>query len=201
MRNKENNAQLIELPIDYIGFIFYDKSPRFVGTQIDPAIIELIPPQIQKVGVFVNSPLNETISIAENNQIDFLQLHGSETPEYCNKLQDRGFSIIKSFKAENEGLQKKLEEYRFSCNYYLFDTPTKNFGGSGEKFDWTILKSMKIYLPFFQSRGNSLEDAKSLQNIKLQGHHAIDLNSRFETSPGIKNIELIRNFIEHFKND
>jgi phosphoribosylanthranilate isomerase len=199
MRDKENIIQLVQLPIDYIGFIFYSGSPRYAGTKIEPSILRNIPSHIQKVGVFVNSTIEETSNIANENDIEILQLHGNETPEYCNELSEKGFTIIKSFSIKNYDISKKITDYRFSCNYYLFDAPTKEYGGSGQKFDWKILEQQKIYLPFFLSGGIAPGDEEIIKNLNIDGLHAIDLNSRFEIEPGIKNIELIKNFIEKIK--
>ena len=199
MRDKENIAQLIKLPIDYIGFIFYTGSLRYAGTKIDPSVLNLIPSTIQKVGVFVNSSIEEVLNIANENQIEIIQLHGNETPEYCDKLSEKGFTIIKTITANIENFQNKLTDYRFCCNYYLFDTPTIKYGGSGQKFDWKILSHQKFYLPFFLSGGISSDDINNIKNLNIPGIHAIDLNSKFEIEPGLKNIELIKDFMEKVK--
>lgn len=198
MRDKENIAKLVKLPIDYIGFIFYPGSPRYAGTMIDPSVLHLIPSTIQKVGVFVNASQEEVIKIAGNNQIEIIQLHGNETPDYCSELSDKGFTIIKAINAD-EKFSNKLTDYRFCCNYYLFDSPTTKHGGSGEKFDWNILKQQNIYLPFFLSGGLAPGDENAIKKLEISGLHALDLNSRFEIIPGLKNIELIKNFIERIK--
>jgi phosphoribosylanthranilate isomerase len=199
MHDKDNIASLVKLPIDYIGFIFYPGSPRFVGSKIEPSILKLIPSTIQKVGVFVNSSIEEVLNTANENQIEIIQLHGDETPEYCEKLSEKGFTIIKAITATIENFQDKLTDYRFCCNYYLFDTPTIKYGGSGQKFDWKILSQQNFYLPFFLSGGISLDDINNIKSLDIPGIHAIDLNSKFEIEPGLKNIELIKEFIEKIK--
>jgi phosphoribosylanthranilate isomerase len=198
MRNKENILQLVQLPIDYIGFIFYPGSPRYAGEKIDQSIISQIPEKIQKVGLFVNAPVEDVIKIANENQIDLLQLHGNETPDYCSELSGKGFPVIKALSVD-ELLSEKLIDYRFCCNYYLFDTPTSKYGGSGKKFDWKILENQKMYLPFFLSGGISPDDADIIRNLYLQGFHALDINSKFEIEPGIKDIGLIKHFIKELK--
>ena len=196
MRDKENIAQLVELPVDYIGFIFHPQSPRYVGEVIDKSILDIIPKKIIKVGVFVNRPIKEVSRIAKENNLQCIQLHGSEIPDYCNVLKEEGFTVIKAFKAEPELLTCQTSNYRFAADYLLFDTPTASFGGSGHKFDWQMLLQQKLYLPFFLSGGISLEDISNLNNLEIPGLFALDINSRFETSPGMKDIGKIKQFIE-----
>jgi phosphoribosylanthranilate isomerase len=194
MRERENIARLVDLPIDYIGFIFYPGSPRYAGQKIEKSILNLIPSSIQKVGVFVNADENEITKYTGENDLEIVQLHGNETPEFCDRLSEKGYTIIKTFGADNY-LSEKLSAFRFSCNYYLFDTPTSKYGGSGRKFDWNVLTKEKIYLPFFLSGGISPDDVDLIKNLKIEGIHAIDLNSKFELKPGLKNIESIKDFI------
>jgi phosphoribosylanthranilate isomerase len=199
MRDKANIETLVQLPIDYIGFIFYPQSPRFVGERIEPSAISIIPKSIKKVGVFVNATIHEVLCKAEENALDCLQLHGSETPDYCNALKEKGFIVIKAFKAEPELLTCETAEYRYACDYLLFDTPTSKHGGSGIKFNWDILKQQKLSLPFFLSGGIAPGDEDAVNTLDVKGLYAIDINSRFETEPGLKNIDSIKNFISHIK--
>ena len=199
MREKANIEALVQLPIDYIGFIFYPQSPRFVGERIEPSVISAIPKRIKKVGVFVNATIHEVLCKAEENALDCLQLHGSETPDYCNALKEKGFTIIKAFKAEPELLTCETANYRYACDYLLFDTPTPKHGGSGNKFDWQMLKQQKLSLPFFLSGGIAPGDEDSINTLDMKGLYAIDINSRFEIEPGLKNIDLIKNFISQIK--
>jgi phosphoribosylanthranilate isomerase len=196
MRDKDNITQLIELPIDYIGFIFHPQSPRYIGEMIAKDILEIIPDRIKKVGVFVNRPIKEVLRTAKENQLQNIQLHGNEIPDYCNVLKDEGFIVIKAFKAEPELLTCETANYRFTADYLLFDTPTANYGGSGQKFDWQMLMIQKLYLPFFLSGGISLDDAVKIKNLEIPGLFALDINSRFETEPGVKDIGMIKQFIE-----
>jgi len=199
MRDAANIAELVTLPIQYIGFIFYPQSPRFIGTAIDKKTLKLIPEHIQKVGVFVNAPLIEVSRIVSENQLQCVQLHGSEIPDYCNKLKEDGLTVIKAFKTDLETLTCKTAPYKYSCDYFLFDSPTPKHGGSGEKFDWAILKEQHISLPYFLSGGIAPGDATIIKNFDLHGLHAVDLNSRFEVEPGIKDIGRIKSFIEDIK--
>jgi phosphoribosylanthranilate isomerase len=199
MRNLQNIEALIELPIDYIGFIFYPQSPRFVGEKIDKAIINSIPSNIQKTGVFVNATLQEVLRKADENSLNCLQLHGNETPDYCNALKDRGYTVIKAFKADPAVLTCETVDYKYVCDYFLFDTPTPKHGGSGQKFDWQILKQQKLSLSYFLSGGIAPGDEYAINDFDGKGLYAIDLNSRFETQPAEKDIQLIKSFIEKIK--
>lgn len=196
MREKDNILQLVQLPVDYIGFIFHPQSPRYVGENIHKSIIDLIPDTIKKVGVFVNRPVKEVLRIAKENQLQCIQLHGNEIPDYCNAIKEEGFTVIKAFKAVPELLTCETANYRFAADYFLFDSPTPNFGGSGQKFDWQILMQQKLYLPFFLSGGISLDDIEDIKNLEIPGLFALDINSRFEITPGLKDVEKIKNFIE-----
>ncbi len=196
MREKNNIAQLVKLQVDYIGFIFYPASPRYIGEKIGKEILDLIPETINKVGVFVNSPVKQVLTIANENQLQCIQLHGNEIPDYCSVIKEKGYAVIKAFKAEPGLLTCETANYRFAVDYLLFDTPTENFGGSGQKFDWQILLQQKLCLPFFLSGGLSMDDITNLKNLEIPGLFALDINSRFEIKPGVKDIEKINQFIE-----
>lgn len=198
MRDRQNIESLVQLPIDYIGFIFYPNSPRYVEP-LEEGIIKAIPANIKKTGVFVNAPLNEVLRTAEKYDLQCIQLHGDEIPDYCNSLKEKGFTVIKAFKADPENLTCSTTFYRFACNYFLFDTPTELHGGSGKKFDWEMLKLQKLYLPFFLSGGISVDDAENIKNIEMEGLFAVDINSKFEISPGLKDISKIKEFINRLK--
>ena len=199
MRDKNNILSLVQLPIDYIGFIFYPLSPRYIGNTIPLEILNLIPSTVKKAGVFVNAPLIDLLLIAEKNHLDCIQLHGNETPEYCAILRENGYKVIKAFKAEQEMFTHGTVQYNYVCDYFMFDTPTPKFGGSGIKFDWTILKQQKISLPFFLSGGIGPDDIEIIKGIDINEFYAVDINSKFEIKPGIKNIDLIKGFIEKVK--
>lgn len=197
MREPENIMQLCILPINYIGFIFYPPSPRYVGDEFSTEVSGLVPQNIEKVGVFVNENINSLLRQAEKHQLQNIQLHGSETPDYCLSIKEHGYTVIKAFKVDPTLLTCETADYRFACDYYLFDTPTPKHGGSGEKFDWEILKQQKLYHSFFLSGGIAPGDESLLKNLELQNLYAIDINSRFEISPGLKNIPVIKGFLEN----
>ncbi len=189
--------QLAQLPVDMLGFIFYPRSPRFVVGKIDPSEIALLPENISKVGVFVNEDEAIIETNAKTYNIDTLQLHGSESPQQCEKLKNKGYRIIKAF---NLTKQNDYSAYAPYCEYFLFDTPSEQHGGTGAKFDWSLLESYKGQTPFLLSGGIGPDDAEEVNQIKHPQMAGIDINSKFEIEPGIKNLEIIQKFIEKQRN-
>jgi phosphoribosylanthranilate isomerase len=206
MRDSENISSLIALSPDFIGFIFYRKSSRYVT---DFPQVE-IPSTIKKVGVFVNEKLDEVLKMVINYQLDCVQLHGNETAEYCQKLRQFSytnigidssspyFEIIKAFSVADDFDFTKTVSYQNNCDYLLFDTKGKDYGGNGVKFNWKILKKYKYKTPYFLSGGIGLEEKKELKEFLRRPESnycvAVDVNSRFEISPGVKNIEKLKEF-------
>jgi phosphoribosylanthranilate isomerase len=194
MRDEENIRQLCELPIHYIGFIFYPPSPRYAG-DMPVTAIRNVPAHISKVGVFVNAD-NATIRAAiEKYDLNIVQLHGNELPDFCHNLKSMGIPVIKSIPASNL-TSNQLTAYSQACDYLLFDTPTALYGGSGQKFNWNEIEGINIPLPFFLSGGLSPNDANEVMAFSHPQFFAIDLNSKFETRPGYKNIGLLKTFIQ-----
>lgn len=200
MREPDNIAGLTKLNPDYIGFIFYSRSKRFVGNEFDPDIVASVPPNIKKVGVFVNAPLNSILETSEFFGLDYVQLHGNEPVDYCKFVFYAGIKIIKAFPVNGEFNFGKLPAYKPFCDFFLFDTQTSTFGGTGEKFDWEILNNYDNEKPLFLSGGISENDVGAIKKINGINIHAIDINSRFEDKPGLKNIEKIQNFIKAIGN-
>ncbi len=201
MRDSENISSLLDLKPDFIGFIFYDKSKRFVA---DFPEVE-IPSEIKKVGVFVNEKLDEVLKKVNDYQLDYVQLHGNETPEFCRNLrhsklvsESHNLGIIKAFSLGDEFVFGKTLPYQDDCDYLLFDTKGKDYGGTGLKFNWNILKNYKGKTPYFLSGGIGLEDTNRLRSFSRTPEAnlcvAVDVNSRFETRPGNKNIEKLNEF-------
>lgn len=177
---------------DYIGFIFYAESLRCTPTSFPVS-------KGIKTGVFVNESLQEIIHISQMEKLDAVQLHGNETPEYCASL--RQLTVIKAFGIDEDFDFQSLENYSEHVDYFLFDTKTPGHGGSGKTFDWNILNKYNLNTPFFLSGGlnpNSIEQLKEFKHPMLYG---IDLNSGFEVEPGLKNIELIKTFIDAYNNE
>lgn len=188
--------QLAQLPVDMLGFIFYPRSPRYVIGKIEPSEIATLPKHISKVGVFVNEDEAVIETNARTYHIDTLQLHGSESSEMCRILKNKGYRIIKAF---NLTKQNDYTAYAPYCEYFLFDTPSEQHGGTGAKFDWSLLENYKGTTPFLLSGGIGPNDAEELQQIKHQQMTGIDINSKFELEPGRKDTSLLSGFINKIK--
>lgn len=185
--------QLAQLPVDMLGFIFYPRSPRYVVGKIPPEEIKKLPGNIKKAGVFVNENTDNIKEIAKTYHLDVIQLHGSESAQTCAALKSQGFIIIKAF---NLTKQNDFEAYAPFCDLFLFDTPSEKHGGTGAKFDWSLLESYKGQTPFLLSGGIGPDDAEELQQIEHPQMTGIDINSKFEVEPGRKNVNAIKNFIQ-----
>lgn len=195
MRDAANIKELVALSPDFIGFIFYPKSSRFVST-IDDRTLDLIPKKIRKVGVFVNETAQKIKSVATNFRLDAVQLHGDETPDMCRKLKDEGYMVIKAFHIASADDFSETAEYEGACDYYLFDTKTQGYGGSGVTFDWAFLNQYNGQTPFLLSGGirpDSVQDLWKLTHPMLAG---FDINSGFELKPAFKDISLVKRFKE-----
>ena len=186
--------QLDGLNIDFAGLIFYKESPRYVVGKISKEELESTDFDIKKVGVFVNAGYDEIIEAVEDYGLDIVQLHGEETVKLCEKLSD-DVEVIKVFSldATVKSVDDLVEDYDAVCDYYLFDTAGKNGakGGTGTQFDWKLVKKSKIEKPFFLSGGISVEDVAQIKAFKHPDFYGIDINSRFEKEPGIKDMALI----------
>ena len=190
--------ELISLNTDFLGFIFYEKSPRFVLNHLSLEEIAEIP-HFGKVGVFVNETVEKISEISEKAKLNFIQLHGDEDEEFVKRLRlrlSKNIKIIKVIRIGNQSfdeLQKTINQQPSTVNYLLFDTDSKAFGGTGKTFDWQILNEIEIPIPYFLSGGISLENIHQLSTINQQPI-VLDINSKFEIEPGIKNLEKIKTF-------
>ena len=195
MREAENLREIAALEPDFLGLIFYPKSPRFVSIERAEKLPEF--ENIRRVGVFVNETLENILRIAERTKLSFAQLHGDETPQFCGDLQKQSLKIIKVFKVDESFDSQQLKDFESACDYFLFDTKTANYGGSGNKFDWGILRKMEIKKPFFLGGGigaeNFVEAIEACRDLPL---FAIDINSQAEISPGVKSAQIIREILE-----
>lgn len=190
-----SNRQAVEkLPVDYLGFIFYPKSKRFVDTVTEPGLFNATKPM---VAVFVDENLFEMLGLIKNFGFGFIQLHGKENPETCKILKKQGIKVIKAFSLNEEFDFSQLKKYDRSVNYFLFDTKSSLPGGSGIKFNWNILEKYTGNIPFFLSGGIKPEDAELIKQLDHPGLYGIDLNSGFEDEPGIKNSEKLEKFINY----
>ena len=184
--------ELISLNVDFLGFIFYDRSPRFVLNHLSLEEISEINHQ-GKVGVFVNETIEKIAEISEKAKLNFIQLHGDEDEEFILSLSQRLSKDVKIIKVFRVGTQNlKLETWNLEqIDYFLFDTDSKAFGGTGQTFDWQTLNEIEIPIPYFLSGGISLKNNHQLSTINHQPL-ALDINSKFEIEPGIKDIEKIK---------
>ncbi len=194
MRDEKNIRQLVKLKPDYIGFIFYPESKRYIGDDFDMKILDVIPVKVKRVGVFVNELLENVINTAENFGLNYVQLHGTEPPEYCHELQELNIKVIKAFGISEDFDFEKLFSYDPCCDYFLFDTHSNQYGGTGLKFNWNLIYNYDYPKQFFLSGGIGLEDIHEIQKIDPSYLHAVDINSRFETAPGMKDILSVKKF-------
>lgn len=192
MKFFENILEVSALQPDYLGFIFYEKSARFFEDEIPN-----LPKSIQKVGVFVNDNFESIISKIHKYQLNIAQLHGNETPEFCKDIQTF-CKVIKVFSIDNTFDFHQLENYETVCDYFLFDTKGVLHGGNGYAFDWSILSKYKSQKPFFLSGGIDLENFNQLKKLNLP-IFAIDINSKFELEPGLKDLEKIKTITQKLK--
>lgn len=205
MREPDNLIALSELPIDWIGMIFYAKSPRAVDESLASWLEEheAAFEGKQRVGVFVNAEIDEVLNAVHDYALDFIQLHGEESPEYCQLLRTlmestsmRKARLIKAFRV-GEGFDfNRVNRYSGQCAYFLFDTLGKNYGGTGQQFNWQLLNNYKGVTPFLLSGGIGPEDAAAVKSFEHPQLYGIDLNSKFETQPGQKDIASLKAFVD-----
>jgi len=194
--------QLEALNVDYAGLIFYKESPRYMGDKLSGKEIKNADFDLKKVGVFVNPSYSDLLDAIDDYGLDIVQLHGNETPEMCQDLSE-DVEVIKAFRIEDSSadIDKIVEPYDAVCDYYLFDTAglKESFGGTGKQFDWSILKKAKIEKPLFLSGGIGPDDAAKVKAFKHPDFFAIDVNSKFETEPGVKDMAALLKFMQAFK--
>ena len=201
MKYRQNIHEIIKLKPDFIGFIFYQKSKRFVGETFNENLLKTIPKTTKTVAVFVNESIAQVINIKEKYGFDYVQLHGDESPKYCEELFSREIKIIKAFRVDDDFDFNNLNLYAGFCNLFLFDTKAKEYGGTGKTFNWKLLENYKTAVPFLLSGGigiDNIEEAMDLYHPMLYG---FDINSKLEIQPSIKSkdkteliIKTIRNY-------
>lgn len=199
MTNPVNIKLVSEAKPDFMGFIFYPGSPRYVGEDHVTGLFHNVPDSIKKTGVFVNEDNRRIRDLSVSRGLEMIQLHGEESPVSCLQLRSSGLIIIKAFNVGDEFDFETLVKYVPVCDYFLFDTKTTIPGGSGKKFIWSKLEEYSLDKPFFLSGGVGPEDSDSVKTLENSGLYAVDINSRFETSPGIKDPVLVKKFIEKIK--
>ena len=198
MRDPDNIHSISLLLPDYMGFIFYPRSRRYAG-ELSPSVIAKLPGKITKVGVFVNLPAGDTLSSCRQMGIRTVQLHGDESPDYCKEMQDNGMCVIKVFSIGSQDGFKGMSAYHDSCDFYLLDTASEEYGGSGKQFDWKRLNEYDQDKPFFLSGGIGPGDAERILELKHPELFGVDLSSRFETEPGIKSRDELAVFIRKIR--
>ena len=192
--------QLGDMGVQFAGMIFYHKSPRFVMRFLKGAEVKREKLKVFKIGVFVNASYDEVMNHVDNFGLDMVQLHGDETPYYCERLSNY-ISVVKAFRiVEDDNIDWKIRNFYNDADMFLFDTAGVGFGGTGLKFDWNILSGLDIAKPFFISGGIAPEDPPLLKQFMkdpvAKDLFAVDINSKFETSPGVKDMDKVRKFIE-----
>ena len=200
MKYPENILEVASLLPDYMGFIFWAKSSRYFD-----GIIPILPKSIKKTGVFVNETIDVILAKAEKHDLQAIQLHGSESVAFCKELKNKmhtEIEIIKVFSVDDSFDFELLKPYETVCDYFLFDTKGKLPGGNGTTFDWKTLENYPSTKPFFLSGGIGIEELQSVQEILKTNLpiHAIDVNSKFEIEPGLKNVELSKDAIIRISN-
>lgn len=211
MKDPENLAELLELPIDWVGFIFYKPSPR---NALNPAIQKWVSQnpkafsKVKRVGVFVNAEIEYILNKVHDFTLDYVQLHGDESPEYCNEIISywdistmRRAGLIKAFPVDEDFNFESTNAYAPFCNFFLFDTRGEKRGGNGYTFDWSLLDEYQGETPFILGGGIDEFSDEAIKAIQHPQFFGIDLNSRFETAPGIKAIDKLTLFTKKLKKD
>ncbi|RAJ22060.1 phosphoribosylanthranilate isomerase [Gelidibacter algens] len=222
MKHPANITEIAALQPEYLGFIFYEKSSRFFNGNMPQ-----LPQGTKKVGVFVNASMDEILEKVETYSLDVVQLHGEESPEFCSQLKrhfeenidnvnaiknerlpchasnDSKIDIVKVFSIKDHFNFDQLQPYELVCDYFLFDTKGKLPGGNGYTFNWDVLKNYPSTKPYFLSGGIGLEETDNITAF-LQGNaskycYAIDVNSKFESEPGLKDLKILKEFKNKIK--
>jgi phosphoribosylanthranilate isomerase len=203
MTDIEQVNQLDALGIEFCGFIFYPKSPRYIFRHAPAADLKRIKGNINKVGVFVNAYAEDVVRIVDDCGLYLVQLHGDESPKECEKISSY-VTTIKAFRlTDSDNILWKIKDYSDVVDMFLFDTEGVGYGGTGKKFDWNVLRGLNIRKPFFLSGGIQPEDAGKLKEFTgdpvAKDLFSVDINSKFEIAPGIKDMNKVRQFVTQLK--
>ena len=204
MTSAEQVLQLDDLGVEFAGFIFYPKSPRYVYKFMPRSELKKIKGRgINKVGVFVNATIDEVKQTVDDCGLYLVQLHGDETPKYCEQIANY-VTVVKAFRLrEEDNVLWKVKDYMDIADMFLFDTEGVNYGGTGKKFDWNLLQGLSVRKPFFLSGGIEDGDIGKIKEFSKEAVakdlFSLDVNSKFELSPGIKDMEKLKRFIEEVK--
>jgi phosphoribosylanthranilate isomerase len=193
MRDPKNILEIAELHPDFMGFIFYEQSKRFVGNNF--RIPSGFPESIKRVGVFVNEGVDRILQVVKLHRLDFVQLHGDETVQVVNELKEK-VRVIKVFRVNDQFDFNVTKEFEGIADFFMFDTKTSEYGGSGKSFDWNLLEKYKQSTPFFLSGGLGVNNIKQTTQIKNSNFFALDINSGAETSPGVKDPVILHSIFQ-----
>lgn len=196
MTRSNNIHEVLMLKPDFMGFIFYPHSPRCITGKVDPDFIRGIASSVITTGVFVNESPQAILQTANTYGLRAIQLHGSETPEDCETLRREGLTVIKAFGIKTAADLLQTERYAACTDYFLFDTQSQNHGGTGQSFDWSVLKNHALTKPWFLGGGIA---PANISEAAATGCHALDLNSRFEIETGIKEINSLKEAIKQIR--
>jgi phosphoribosylanthranilate isomerase len=199
MKYPDNLLEVAALKPNYLGFIFYPASKRYMVDTLSPEAVAAIDPEIKTVAVFVNETEDKIESIANAYGIKILQLHGEESPELCLRLRKKGFKIIKVFSIGTSFDFRTVVPYKHCSDYFLFDTKSEQYGGTGTSFNWEILREYDNEIPFFLSGGVGLENIEEVMKLKGLNLFALDVNSKVEVEPGRKDIEKLKKLAQSLK--
>jgi phosphoribosylanthranilate isomerase len=192
----EQLSALQGIGVHYAGIVLHEASKRYAGEKLRERTHAIEALDISRIGVFVDASIETIEHAIEEFALVGVQLHGNESPEFCRSLMEKA-NVVKAFHIDsNTGIDELTAPYQDACNYYLFDTASAEGGGSGRKFNWDLLDKALVNKLFFLSGGIGPEDADKISNFYHPFLYAIDINSRFETKPGVKDIELIKEFID-----
>jgi phosphoribosylanthranilate isomerase len=199
MTSFEQLQKLDQLGVDFAGLIFYENSKRFVGNKLSEQKSEIRNLKIKKIGVFVNAEIDTIKKEVNEYGLSYVQLHGDESAEFCREVKNF-VPVIKALRINEEmDLEKDLKIFQEVCDYLLFDTDSKQYGGTGKQFNWERLTQSDIKRPFFLSGGIGLEDVDKVKSFRHPMLFAIDVNSRLESGPGIKNMEKVEQLMNALK--
>lgn len=196
MRDPENIMAVEQLEPDWMGFVFYPKSKRYVSDKEEKTIQAIRQCKKKKIGVFVNAETDEILKKADVFQLNMLQLHGEEPVSQCRVLKEKHFQVMKAFSIETVNDLRLVHEYKDVVDYFLFDTKCEGYGGSGKQFNWSVLDAYKENIPFLLSGGISLDSISDLQQFQHFQMQGVDVNSGFEIAPALKDIQKLTAFIK-----
>ncbi len=192
MREEANIREVLALEPDYMGFIFYPKSARYVEPILQPEVLANFPTSTKKVGVFVNESVERILLRMDHYHLDMIQLHGDETPEYIETLKSKcDYPIVKAFGVHEDFDFTNVVPYQTLCDFLLFDTKSWQYGGTGHAFDWSVLDRYNQAVPFFLSGGLDPDNIQLVVQNKSWNLHAVDVNSKFEIEPALKDVGLL----------